>query len=153
LIKNTKKQCTRLALDGWTGAFPSPTTKAIFMITKINWRAPDQRPLNFGVYQHDGQWNDVSGIYMFCRHELNGFYTPLYIGQAASLKDRLPPHEQWYPAVRKGAQVVLAEVVSHQPDRDYFERCLIQQFQPELNVHHKDSIGLGMFSSFHFPSR
>jgi excinuclease UvrABC nuclease subunit len=123
------------------------------MTTKIIWRAPDFRTLDFGVYQHDGQWNDLSGLYMFCRQYMNGSYTPLYIGQAASLKDRLPLHEQWNPAVRKGAQVVLAKVVEHQRDRDYFERCLIQQFQPELNVHHKDSIGLGMLSSFHFPSR
>jgi excinuclease UvrABC nuclease subunit len=122
------------------------------MTTEIIWHAPDLRTLSFGVYQHDGQWNDLSGLYMFCRQELNGSYTPLYIGQAVSLKDRLPLHEQWNPAVRKGAQVVLAKVVAHQSDRDYFERCLIQQFQPELNVHHKDSIGLGMLSSFHFPS-
>ena len=90
---------------------------------------------------------------MFCRQEMNGSYTRLYTGQAVSLKDRLPRHEQWCPAVRKGAQVVRAKVVEHQRDRDYFERCLIQEFQPELNVHHKDSVGLGMFSFFHFPSR
>ena len=123
------------------------------MATLINWQAPDGCTLHFGVYQHEGQWNHVSGIYMFCRQESNGSYTPIYIGKAASLKDRLPLHEQWNPAVRKGAGSVHAAVVPQERDRDYFERCLIQEFGPELNVHHKDSIGLGMISSLPFSLR
>lgn len=58
---------------------------------------------------------------MFCRRELNGSYTPIYIGQAASLKDRPPLHEQWNPAVRKGADSVHVALVPSQADRDFFE--------------------------------
>ena len=113
------------------------------MVPTIEWAAPDGRKLQFGVYDHGGNWLDVSGVYMFCRREANGTYTPLYIGQASSLKDRLPQHEQWSPAVRKGADSVHVAVLSSQADRDYFEPALIQHFQPELNIQHKE-LGLGM---------
>lgn len=110
------------------------------MPTTINWQSPNGTILSFGVYQHSGDWTDVSGIYMFCRQESNGSYTPLYIGQASSLKDRLPLHEQWIPAVQKGASTVHAAVVPLQDDRDLFEKQLIQQFQPLLNQQHKGII-------------
>lgn len=110
------------------------------MSNTINWQSPNGTILSFGVYQHSSGWNDVSGIYMFCRQEQNGSYTPIYIGQAASLKDRLPQHEQWYPAVQKGASTVHAAVVPLRDDRDLFEKQLIQQFQPPLNQQHKGII-------------
>ena len=119
------------------------------MVTTIDWFAPDGRKLSFQVLQYSGNWNPVSGVYMFCRRELNGSYTPLYIGQAASLKDRLPLHEQWNPAVHRGASAVLVVVIQSQADRDYFERCLIQRFQPDLNTHHKEVPGiLGSLADF-----
>lgn len=102
----------------------------------INWQSPTGPVLSFGVYHHSSGWNDVSGIYMFCRQEHDGSYTPVYIGQAASLKDRLPQHEQWNRAVQKGASTVHAAVVPSQDDRDAFEKELIQQYQPILNQHH-----------------
>lgn len=121
------------------------------MVTTIDWFAPDGRKLSFHVLQHDGNWNHVSGVYMFCPMARNGIHTPLYIGQAASLKDRLPLHEQWRPAVDRGACSVHAALVQSQIDRDYFEECLIREFQPELNTHHKESPGiLGSLSDFDF---
>lgn len=116
------------------------------MVSIIDWFAPDGRKLSFHVLQHDATWNDISGVYMFCRIESPSTYIPLYIGKAASLKDRLPLHEQWNPAVRKGASIVLAAVVRFEQDRCYFEENLIRDFQPELNVHHKESTGLLGFS-------
>jgi len=116
------------------------------MSNTINWQSPNRAILSFGVYQHSDNWNDVSGIYMFCRQEQNNSYTPVYIGQAASLKDRLPQHEQWNPAVQKGASTVHAAIVSSQDDRDLFERQLIQQFQPILNQHHKNILA-GLLAS------
>lgn len=118
------------------------------MVTNIDWLAPNGRKLSFQVLRHDSNWKHVSGLYMFCRQELNGTYIPLYIGQATSLKDRLPNHEQWSPAVRKGADSVHAVVVPSQADRDYFEECLIRQYQPNLNVHHKIAIRTIGLSSF-----
>jgi excinuclease UvrABC nuclease subunit len=103
------------------------------MTNAINWQSPNGQNLEFGIYQYLGQWNPVAGVYMFCRQELNGSYTPLYIGQAQSFQDRLSRHEQWNPAVQKGASVVLAAVVPLQANRDLFERQLIQQYQPPLN--------------------
>ena len=118
------------------------------MVTKIDWVAPDNRNLSFQVFRHDGDWLPVSGVYMFCRREANGTYTPLYIGQASSLKDRLPLHEQWSPAVRKGADSVHAVLLASQADRDYFEQALIAHFQPELNTHHKGGLGMLGLSDF-----
>lgn len=101
----------------------------------INWNSPAGGAISFEVFNMNGEWNHVSGIYMFCRQESNGSYTPLYIGQAESFRDRLTNHEQWLPAVHIGASVVLAGLVPTQANRDKYEQQLIQQFQPPLNVH------------------
>lgn len=110
------------------------------MANTIHWQSPNGQNLEFGVYQYQDQWNPVAGIYMFFRQELNNSYTPLYIGQAQNLKDRLAHHEQWRPAVQIGGSVVLAVAVPLQANRDLFERQLIQHYQQPLNVQLKNSL-------------
>ncbi len=78
-------------------------------------------------------WLALPGIYMICRLGSTGFYIPLYIGQADDLRDRLTQHEQWRPALERGASSVLTAVVFSKTDRNLFERRLIQEFQPPLN--------------------
>ena len=116
------------------------------MVSIIDWFAPDGRKLSFHALSHPSDWYSVSGVYMFCRIEAPSTYIPIYIGKAVSLKDRLPLHEQWNPAVRKGASIVLAAVVRFEQDRCDFEENLIREFQPELNVHHKERMGMIGFS-------
>ena len=106
----------------------------------IQWQSPTHGPISFTKHAHASLWNEVAGIYMFCRLESQGTYTPLYIGQAGSLKQRIPQHEQWPRAVQQGASFVLAALVPIQIDRDNIERQLIQHFNPTLNTQHKNAL-------------
>jgi excinuclease UvrABC nuclease subunit len=89
----------------------------------------------------------VPGIYMLCYFDPTSTYRPLYIGQALNLKDRLARHEQWGPALQRGASAVLVAKVPGQADRDSFERLLIEEFQPPLNDQLKTDFWSSLFPS------
>jgi excinuclease UvrABC nuclease subunit len=91
----------------------------------------------FTVYTANTNWNEVGGIYIFCGVNPQNQWVALYIGQADSLRNRIPSHEQWNPAVRLGATHIHAMVVQQEWTRDSIERQLIQNHQPRLNVQHK----------------
>lgn len=99
------------------------------MSDKVTWLTHE-----FSVHQHGANWNDTAGIYIFCGLNQQRQWVPLYIGQAASFRDRLPSHEQWNPARKLGATHVHAKAVSQQSQRDNIEKQLIQSFQPRLNT-------------------
>ena len=95
--------------------------------------------VNWGGYEFDvcsqtANWNDVGGVYIFAGLNQNGRWRAYYIGQAESLKDRIPGHERWNEAVRLGATHVHARVVSQAAMRDAIEASLIASYQPPLNV-------------------
>lgn len=100
----------------------------------VKWLSYD-----FGVYDDKTTWNNVAGIYIFCKIvKINQqeFWKALYIGQADSFEKRLrlTSHEQWIPAVRLGATHIHAMAVPLQANRDLIEKQLIQTFDPPLNV-------------------
>jgi len=88
----------------------------------------------FGVYSPDANWNDVSGVYLFCGIGSQNQWVPLYIGQAESFRSRFSAHEEWGPASRLGATHIHALVVPQSATRDLMERELIQSYQPRLNT-------------------
>lgn len=98
------------------------------MSNKVQWLTHE-----FGVYEPGATWNDVSGVYIFSGTNAQNQWVALYIGQAASFRDRLSSHEQWDPAVRLGASHIHARVISTAAERDAVERALIQACQPRLN--------------------
>ena len=61
----------------------------------------DWEGYEFTVYSHDAGWYEVAGLYIFAGQESNGNWYPLYIGQAVSLAERIPTHENWSAAVRR----------------------------------------------------
>lgn len=81
---------------------------------------------------------DEPGNYVFAKRLANGNFVPLYFGQAASLRARLPNHEVWPIAVRRGATHVMAHTTpSGEQARLSEERDLIQRSNPELNSQHR----------------
>lgn len=88
----------------------------------------------FSVHDHDTDWNEVAGVYIFAGVNSEGKWSPLYIGQAESLAARLPTHERWLEAVRLGATHVHAMTVTNAALRVEIESNLIQSYQPRLNV-------------------
>ena len=98
------------------------------MIDAVQWLGQD-----FNVLPYNANWADSAGIYIFCGLNQQNQWTPFYIGQASSFRDRLPSHEMWNKAQSLGATHVHAKVVEQQAQRDSLEAELIQTFQPPLN--------------------
>lgn len=86
--------------------------------------------------------DSVPGLYMFASQNSDGSWRVYYVGQTDSFKDRIPHHDQWAPAVRKGATVNLACPASDQNTRSSIKRALCQTVQPVLNQHLRGSPGL-----------
>lgn len=81
---------------------------------------------------------DEPGNYAFAKRQPDGSYVPLYFGQASSLRDRLPNHEVWPAAVKRGATHVLAHTTQGgEKVRLDEERDLIQRWNPALNTQHR----------------
>jgi excinuclease UvrABC nuclease subunit len=99
------------------------------MSNKVTWLTHE-----FSIHQHGENWSAVAGLYIFAGKNQAGQWSPLYIGQAGSLAERLPTHERWQEAAKLGATHVHAKVVSLQATRDSLEKQLIQAFQPRLNT-------------------
>jgi excinuclease UvrABC nuclease subunit len=87
----------------------------------------------FNVHAPSTSFLDVAGIYIFAGVTQQKLWAPLYIGQAASLSNRLSGHEKWPQALRLGATHVHAMAVQRQADRDQIEEHLIKRWQPTLN--------------------
>jgi hypothetical protein len=99
-----------------------------------NWIAPWGEKIKFGIWDYSAEWNDVGGVYLFCRfNAIFQQWEPIYIGQTYSFKTRLRNHEKWIFAVLAGAEKVLAVVQPIQDKRDLLEEALIISLQPSLN--------------------
>lgn len=77
---------------------------------------------------------DIPGVYMLCRREPNGVHI-LYIGQAASLAERLgPSHPHWGEAVRRGMNEVHIHLLAKtEARRLYLEQHLLSKYATPLN--------------------
>ncbi|WP_316226226.1 hypothetical protein [Bradyrhizobium sp. SZCCHNS3052] len=81
---------------------------------------------------------DQPGNYGFLKHIGNQRYTPLYFGQADSLRNRLLNHERWADAVRAGATVLVTHTTpAGEAARLSEEKDLIAKWNPPLNVQHR----------------
>ena len=91
----------------------------------------------FGVHHHHETWRSVPGIYIFAGlvkdRRGNSAWRPYYVGQTSNLADRIPNHERWIEAKRKGATHVHARVETNNYLRFMIEKELIQQYKPLLN--------------------
>jgi hypothetical protein len=82
------------------------------------------------AYEH----YDIPGVYMLCRREPNGVHI-LYIGQAASLAQRLgPSHPRWGEAMRRGMnEVHLHLLAKTEAQRLSVERHIISWYFTPMN--------------------
>jgi hypothetical protein len=105
-----------------------------------SWPLGNGESLKFTVFDFETEWNDVSGLYIFA-HLKDGYWRPVYIGQALSFAQRLSDHEQEGSARQLGATHVHALVVPLAANRDKWERMLIQHLHPDLNTHYRNPLG------------
>ncbi len=112
------------------------------MSIQVSWRGHV-----FTIYTPEGDWNEVSGVYIMCgTNPLSNTWKPLYIGQGDTFKSRfgtdMNRHEVWPEALELGATHVHVMVVPLQADRDRIEQELIRVYNPPLNVHHAQKRGI-----------
>jgi hypothetical protein len=92
---------------------------------------------DYDAYDMDGQWNDAPGNYAFA-YLLGGFWYLVYVGQCDSFSRRIPSHERWAEAVRRGATHVLAQTnTAGELARLTQERDIISRYHPTMNVQHR----------------
>lgn len=103
------------------------------MAIKVPYKTIAGYRLEFEAFPQTGAWRHVAGIYCFA-YNAAGTWRALYVGQTNSFQNRIPSHERWAEARRRGATHVLATVVLKQSDRDILERALIAELDPPLNV-------------------
>ena len=77
---------------------------------------------------------DIPGVYMLCRREPTGVHI-LYIGQAASLAERLgPSHPHWGEAMRRGMNEVHIHLLAKtEAQRLSVEHQLLSRYFTPLN--------------------
>ena len=77
----------------------------------------------------DGTWVDKGGVYLFAGYNQSGQFCPFYVGQTASLADRLPNHPRWPAAARLGATQVHARLEPVAFDRTRLEREIYDAYR------------------------
>lgn len=73
----------------------------------------------------------MAGVYVFAARRGRSGWRALYVGETASLADRIPGHERWAEARRMGATHVHARAEFFR--RREVERELIRAHDPPLN--------------------
>lgn len=109
------------------------------MTATVDWPLGNGQVLGFKVYERNTGWYDVPGLYIFS-YAIAEIWYALYVGQVESFLKRLPKHERLSEAVRMGATHIHAMVVHEQSLRDEWERMLIRNLQPPLNIHYRNAV-------------
>lgn len=104
---------------------------------RCKWPLGSGETLEFGIYNHEGDWNKVSGLYIFAHMTDAIHWRAIYVGQAEDFSSRIPNHEKWSLARQHGATHIHAVVVPQAANRDTWEKRLIAYLQPPLNVQHR----------------
>ncbi|MCW0217592.1 MAG: hypothetical protein OJI67_04640 [Prosthecobacter sp.] len=114
------------------------------MNNTIQWQLSDAESdrSTFYIYPIDHHWHDkFPAIYIMAKRISNGYWAPLYIGEAKDIGSRMADHERYDEAVRLGATHL------HVCNMTYFsetERCKIEEgaigyWNPPLNKQHKET--------------
>jgi len=102
------------------------------------WALGNGQSLEFTVFNPNAtKWHAVAGLYIFT-YLYTGkdgklYWHPLYIGQTDDFSSRMPGHERFTEAVRRGATHIHAVGVSYSTYRDAWEKQMIQYHKPIMN--------------------
>ena len=106
-------------------------------MNKCTWPLENGETIEFDIYDpKTTTWNAVSGLYIFAYYS-DPYWRALYIGQTDDFSSRIPSHDRFDEAVRRGATHIHAAVVPQAANRDTLEKRLIAHIQPLMNEQHK----------------
>lgn len=98
------------------------------------WPIGNGNNLKFEIYNLNENWNKLAGLYIFAYNTHKEKWVALYVGQTDDFSSRLPNHERLYEAIQRGATHIHALVVPQTDMRDEYEKLLIKNLQPSMNV-------------------
>ncbi len=104
-------------------------------VATCNWPGISGRTYTYGIYKMEGNWNSVSGNYIFAKETSPGMWKALYVGETGNFSTRLTPnHEEWSQALQLGATHIHANTNhSGKIARLQQETDLISSLNPPLN--------------------
>ena len=103
-------------------------------IQKYNWSGKSGEIYPYEVYELDTSWNDVPAGYIFAREISANQWVAAYIGEAESLKRRIPNHEEWPCARRNGVTHIHARINRDRAARLTEETDLRAAHNPPCNL-------------------
>ena len=98
-----------------------------------DWTGKSGKKYKYYVHPLGANFKDEGGNYIFCKKNPQGRWTPQYVGQTNSLKDRLGHHEKEACAKRNGATHIHAHLNSTESSRLVEEKDLVTNYKPTCN--------------------
>lgn len=99
----------------------------------INWPGQSTKEYTHTIYPVGTAFNDVGGNYIFARESSPNKWSPVYIGQTSSFKDRFSDHHKADCVKRNGATHIHVHQNSSENARLAEERDLIARWNPVCN--------------------
>lgn len=119
------------------------------MANTATFTGASRREYEFYVFQDGTDFNDVSGVYVFCRLTIFGSWEALYVGEAQSLKQRLNAgiggHDGYKRAKSRGMTHIAAIAVSGDAERLRVETDLRHGLNPSCNAQGVNALGRYLF--------
>ncbi len=104
------------------------------MAETIMWPGKSGKKYKYSIHPIETTFKDVPGNYIFAKKTSSGSWTPIYIGETESLKDRLANHEKMSCIQRHGGTHIHAHTSSSDVDvRRAEESDLLAQWDPPCN--------------------
>lgn len=104
----------------------------------ITWRGASGQSYTFETYPIGTLFNQVSGIYIFCRQIASGNWEALYVGETQSFEQRLntgiSSHDGYARAARLGMTHIAVLAIAGDAERVRIETDLRHRLNPSANA-------------------
>ena len=104
------------------------------MADKCIWTGASGKKYEYTIYLIGGEWNDVSGNYIFAKKNSPNEWEAVYIGETESFKDRIPNHNELACVRRNGGTHVHARTNKDSQARLDEEADLLANHSTPCNV-------------------
>ena len=104
---------------------------------EILWKGKSGKTYGYWIAKIGTSFKDAPGNYIYAKEVSPDHWSPVYIGQTSSLRDRLANHEKEACAKRNGATHIHNHTSSNsESTRKVEEVDLIEKWRPPCNEQH-----------------
>jgi len=103
-------------------------------MAEVDWPGKSGKTYKYSTHTLGTRFKELPGNYIYAKETEPRHWSPLYIGQASSLRDRLADHEKEACAVNNGAKHVHAHTSAKSENNRLAEETdLIAKWNPTCN--------------------